>query len=365
MAATGDRAAEAGSVNSKEQPVGLVVGYGSIGRRHARVLAGMTSRLAIVNRRDTVRLQAIRDHPQAQVVPDLESLDRTDFPWSVALAVIATWGPSHAEYFHRLADRGVRRILCEKPMATSVRDAFTIVARAEREGISLGVNHCLRFANVVPALLQFFEDHSLGEPYSVVASGGASCLVTNGIHWLDFAVEMFGAEPEEVVACTRGDAINPRSPDLLYYGGSAVWRFAGDCELVMAFNNSSSVEPTVRIYLPDAIAEVSYAQAGGDVFVHSSVWRANTRPPASDPGPFGAGQRLFEGRLPGVRLFMEGIEEALWDVWDRGAARAPARTGAAAVSSVIGALLSGREGTAVRLPIDPGSTWGGERWPVS
>jgi predicted dehydrogenase len=349
----------ASPVGHKEQPIGLVVGYGSIGRRHTRVLAGMTSRLAIVNRREAIRLQATRDHPQAQVVADLETLDRSAFPWSDTLAVIATWGPSHAEYFHKLADRGVRRILCEKPMATSVCDAIAMTDRAAKMKITLGVNHCLRFANVVPALRRFLADHSLGEPSLVVASGGAGCLVTNGIHWLDFALELFEAEPDHVVARVRADAINPRSPDLRYYGGSAVWRFSGGRELTMAFSNSSSLEPTVRIYLPDGVVGISYAAAEGDVFIETDVWRTSGGPQASNLA------RLFEGRLPGVRLFMEGIGEALRDVWDGDATRAPGPSGATAVAAVIGALVSSREGVAVRLPFDPKSSWGVERWPIS
>ena len=342
-----------------ELPAGVVVGYGSIGRRHARVAAGMTSRLAIVNRSEPVRLQAAHDHPRADVVADLESLDQADFPWADTIAIIATWGPSHADYFHRLADRGVKRILCEKPMAASVHDAFEMAVRAEREGISLGVNHCLRFANVVPALRQFLADRRLGEPSSVVASGGASCLVTNGIHWLDFAVELFGAEPDDVFACLRGDAINPRSPDLLYYGGSAVWRFEGGRELLVAFSNSSSVEPTVRIYLPDSLVVISHAWSDGDVVIHVEVWGAN-----GVPGSVPLAQ-LFEGLLPGAHRFMYGIEEALRDVIDRGASRSSGLAGAMAVAAVIGALVSSREGVAVSLPIDPGSDWGAEQWPIS
>jgi hypothetical protein len=157
----------------------------------------------------------------------------------------------------------------------------------------------------------------------------------------------------------REEAINPRSPDLRYFGGNAVWRFEGGRELVVAFSNSSSIEPTVRVYLPDSVVEISHAAAEGDVFIHTNVWRTS-----------GGSQtlnlvQLFEGRLPGVRLFMEGIGEALHDVFDRGATRAPGLSGAMAVAAVIGALVSSREGVAVRLPIDPGSVWGVEQWPIS
>src|SRR5690242_456596 len=114
------------SMNTKENVrgesrhrVAVVIGYGSIGRRHARTLAALGCSLVIVNRRENVRAQAKLDHPSARVIDRLQVLDRENFDWHSSVAVIASWGPSHAAFFHMLADRGARSILCEKPMAAS------------------------------------------------------------------------------------------------------------------------------------------------------------------------------------------------------------------------------------------------------
>ena len=94
--------------------VAVVIGYGSIGRRHARTLAALGCSLVIVNRRENVRAQAKLDHSSAHVIDRLEVLDRENFDWHSSVGVIATWGPSHAAFFHMLADRGVRSILCAR-----------------------------------------------------------------------------------------------------------------------------------------------------------------------------------------------------------------------------------------------------------
>ncbi len=346
----------------------LIIGYGSIGHRHARILAALTPSLAIVNRREDVRARARRDHPGAQVVERLEELDRSSFPWESTLAVIATWGPSHAEFFHKLADRGVPHILCEKPMASSVAAACDMMVRAEREQIILGINQCMRYAGIVPALHRFFQEHELGEPVALVVEGGAGCIVTNGIHWVDFATELFGTTPQHVTATVRGEPINPRSPTLLFYGGTAIWRFDREREATISFSNRSSLEPVAYIFLRDAVAEITYASVEVDVYLHVVIRRREKASVVRFPAVTRTGQaaeKLFEGRLPGVRMFLEGIQHAMFDVLQNNACVSSAHTGVNAVESCIGALVSAREGRCVSLPSGPTSSWREEHWPIS
>ena len=346
----------------------LIIGYGSIGNRHARILGALTPSLAIVNRREDVRARALRDHPSARVVERLEDLDRSNFPWESTLAVIATWGPSHAEFFHKLADRGVRHILCEKPMASSVAAACDMKIRAERENIVLGVNQCMRYAAIVPALREFFQTHDLGEPAALVVEGGAGCVVTNGIHWVDFATELFGTTPRCVMATVRGEPLNPRSPTLLYYGGTAVWRFDGEREATLSFSNRSSLEPVAYIFLRDAVAEITYASAEGDVYLNAAIRRRDKDAVLRFPAVTRTGQateKLFEGRLPGVSMFMEGIKQAVIDVLQNNACVSSADMGVNALESCVGALVSAREGRSVDLPGGATSFWREEYWPIS
>src|SRR5688500_2003242 len=235
---------------------GLVVGYGSVGRRHAAAMAELFPELAIVEISAAARERALAAHPGSRVVASLDALGADEFRWGDSMAVIATWGPSHAALFHELADRGVRFILCEKPLAGSVADAEGMAARAAQEGITLGVHHYLRYTGIAPALRRFAEANELGEPVSVVGTGGAACLITNGIHWIDFATELFGAAPVAVMSTASGEQINPRAPDLLLAGGTAVWSFGEGREAVLSFSNRSSVALDIRVYFRNAVADV-------------------------------------------------------------------------------------------------------------
>jgi len=254
----------------------------------------------------------------------------------------------------------VRRILCEKPMASSVGDAATMVDRARRDGIALGVHHYVRYAGLAPALATLAAEHELGQPVSLVVEGGAACLLTNGIHFVDFAIELFGAEPERVVSTASGDPINPRSPDLHLYGGTAIWSFADGREAVITFSNRSSVAPSARIYYRDAVVEL-------DAMLEARVLRRDPAavqrfPAVTRTGP--ASELRFQGTVPGVRGYLDGMRRAFEDVVD-GDVLCPGEAGAAAVTACIGALVASRDGHAVTLPLDPSSKQGREPWPIS
>jgi predicted dehydrogenase len=340
--------------------VGVVVGYGSVGRKHAAEMAALFPSLAIADTKDAARRAAAEDHPGACVAGDLDGLDAAGLAWGAAVAVVATWGPTHAELFHALVDRGVRRILSEKPLAASVADACGMAARAAREGVRLEVHHYFRYAGMGESIRRLLAEHGLGEPVSLVVTGGAACGVTNGIHWLDLASELFGAEPRSVVADLRSRPINPRSPDLGFYGGTAVWDFGGDRSLTLSLSNDSSVAMEARLYMRDAVAELDenlrarLRRRPGDTGTDRPVTRT------------GAAQEvLFEGVLPGTRGYREGIRLALETVRSDSPPVCPAAVGAAAVSGCVGALVASREKRRIPLPIDPNGAWGREAWPIS
>jgi predicted dehydrogenase len=341
--------------------VGLVLGYGSIGRVHARVMRPLVEALVIVDGDEQARTRAGQDHPDTRVAADLDALRPGEVAWSAALAVIATWGPSHAALFHRLVDRGVRRILCEKPLAASVADADGMVARAWSEGVALVSHHYMRYSGFTAALGRLAAEHRVGEPLAVVVDGGATCLVTNGLHWIDFARQLFGGQPERVVSTARSEPINPRSSTLGFYGGSVTWSFADGRMLTLAFSNLSSVYPVTRVHFRHAVASIDYYY---DVQLTGRNRDAVDRfPSVTRTGP--ADEVLFKGPLPGVLGVDESLTLALTELQRGETELCPGRDAASAVNACIGMLVAGRDGRAVDLPLDGCGEVGREAWPIS
>lgn len=340
----------------------LLIGYGSVGRRHAAALADMFPSLAIVETDSAARERARAAHPTSKVGSALAELDAERFPWRDTVAVIATWGPSHARLFHELADLGVRSVLCEKPLASSAADADAMVARAAREGITLVVNHYLRYTGIAAALRGFAAEQTLGEPVALVGTGGAVCLATNGIHWIDFAAELFAVDPSSVTGSAFGEEINPRAPELLIVGGTAVWSFGSGREAVLSFNNRSSVALNLQVYFRDAVADVR-ADDGVVRIARRDRDAVAAYPAVTRCGP--ASELLFDGRLPDTTGAAGTGVRAIREAAGSGPVTASGRVGAAAVSAVIGALIAGRERRAIELPLSPGSPWHAEEWRIS
>jgi predicted dehydrogenase len=349
-------------MRNKNLLTGLVIGYGSVGRRHAEAIEDFCGSLVIVDTNAASRSLACQRHPEAYVKGSLEELDEAGHPWPDTLAVIATWGPSHGHIFHQLVDRGVKHILCEKPFACSIAHAECMARRAQEESVALAVHHFVRYTRLAPALRKFAEDHSLGDPVALQATGGAACLATNGIHWIDFASEIFGASPERVISTSYGEYINPRSSDLLLVGGTAVWSFDGGREAIIALTNRSSLALTVRVLFPDALVETDADAA------HVVIRRRDHESVARYPAVTRTGRAtelLFEGALPGMRTYPEAMRAALEEVASGRVDISPALSGVQAVSSVIGALLASRERRSIDLPLVPHSAFGRETWPIS
>ena len=116
-----------------------VLGLGAMGRRHLRAVSQVPALelVAIADRRPE-SLEAAGVSPGV-----LRGVD----PFSVLqaarpdLVVIATHAPSHHVLTQAALDAGARRVLCEKPMASSVAEADAMVEAARAKGARLAVNH--------------------------------------------------------------------------------------------------------------------------------------------------------------------------------------------------------------------------------
>jgi predicted dehydrogenase len=127
---------------------------------------------------------------------------------------IATPNTLHRELAERAAAMGVH-VLCEKPLATTVRDAEAIVAAARRNHIKLMTAYRLHFEAANLKAIEAVRSGKIGElkyftsEFSMqVKKGnirlqekmGGGPLFDLGIYSLNAARYIFGAEPLEVMA---------------------------------------------------------------------------------------------------------------------------------------------------------------------
>jgi predicted dehydrogenase len=346
---------------SDDEP-SILIGYGSIGRQHAQVLSTRPTPLLVVDRDPAAIERVHAAHPDALVVADLDAAAGLGWSFDRSLAVVATWGPSHRALFDDLADRGVRKVLCEKPLASSVSDGVAMLDRARREEIDLGVNYTRRYMGHADGLLELARQNRLGEPTGVVVHGGARGLVTNGIHLLELVCDLFGENPASVVSTAQGQALNPRSPDLMLYGGMACWTFASGRECVVNLSLGSRLKEWMVVYFRDGRIDVADASS-------CRVWSSNDAESSQDLGPTAqtrAATRLgYEGPIPGAvdpATAIGRVLDALASA-DHGVLRPQDHL--RSLDGCIGALLAGERRESVSLPLQPGSPEADRRWPIS
>jgi len=238
--------------------IGLIIGVGSIGRRHAEVMSRRYSRLFVVDFNSKAR-QWASEQFQTQVmcaasldeIADLVRVEASD-----VTAVIATWGPTHFSSYTQLVDLGVKRVFCEKPLATSLRQLRVMRDLCRQHEVALTAGLHFRYRGMAEFIRRVAGEHLGGVPSTFVVDGGARCIATTGSHWLDLAIVVFGATPSAVVASLSSDSVNPRSPELRYWDGTASWEFPGGQRVTLTFDNSSSVHEQARFYSPTGVLEI-------------------------------------------------------------------------------------------------------------
>ncbi len=184
-----------------------VVGVGSLGRHHARILASLPGiRLAGLLDLDAARAQAVATQHGTQAFATLDAmLD------AVEAVVIATPTSSHEEVALAALAAGAH-VFVEKPIAPSLDAADRILEAAEAAGRVVQVGHVERFNGALRAARSyldtplFIESHRLA-PF-VPRSTDVAVVLDLMIHDVDL-VRALVDRPIESIAATGVPVITP------------------------------------------------------------------------------------------------------------------------------------------------------------
>ena len=186
-------------LNTPSKPRVAVVGAGSFGRNHLRIIhQSEHAELAGVLDSNPERAAEAASSNSCPVLTSLEEL-----AGKADAAVVATPTNTHAEIGRRLMELGVD-VLIEKPLARTIDEARMLVETAERTGRILQVGHLERFNPAVAALEKvithplFFEVHRLSEfsPRSL----DVDVVLDLMIHDIDIVLTLTKQLPEEIRA---------------------------------------------------------------------------------------------------------------------------------------------------------------------
>ena len=121
------------------------------------------------------------------------------------LVIVGTWTETHAEIGIRAARGGARVIVCEKPLAASLKDAASLITACKRRGAGLIVNHERRYDPRYAKIRSMIEEGLIGQVRTVHASiltggfravsraeMGGGPLLHDGTHMIDIIRFLFG-----------------------------------------------------------------------------------------------------------------------------------------------------------------------------
>ena len=183
-----------------------VVGFGAIGRHHARNLRQLPG----------VTLVGVTD-PSPMALGQADALGFTTFETTTALldagldaAVICVPTNLHESVAEEFVDRSCA-LLVEKPLAHTMLAAKRLMARCARAGVPLMVGYVERYNPAMEAVRDFVAGGNLGKLISMSARRvgvlpprirDASVLIDIGVHDIDIAAFITGARLN--LLCAQG-----------------------------------------------------------------------------------------------------------------------------------------------------------------
>jgi predicted dehydrogenase len=231
-----------------------VIGVGSLGRHHARILAALPeARLAAVVDCNADRAREIG--VQHGVTP---LTDHRDLDPGIEAVTVAVPTSDHAAVVSACLARGWA-VLVEKPMAARLEEAEAMLAEAERAGCLLCVGHTERFNPAVRAVAarardpRFIEAHRLG--VFTARSTDVDVVLDLMIHDLDVILSLVPSPLETV------DAVGVHALTDKVDIANARLRFANGCVAnVTASRISTDRVRKLRIFEAASYTSIDYAQ---------------------------------------------------------------------------------------------------------
>ena len=141
----------------------------------------------------------------ADVLPDVrgytdyrEMLEREELD----VISVATPDDRHAQIVVDAVNAGVRGIVCEKPIASTLADADRMIAAVEAAGVPMLVDHTRRWMFPWVQVAEVIASGEIGDVQRIVANQGGprAMLFRNGTHMFDTILWFAGGTPTAVYA---------------------------------------------------------------------------------------------------------------------------------------------------------------------
>jgi hypothetical protein len=230
----------------------VIIGYGSIGKKHAHFLETLCKTLILVdpNFANTDAINGTTPFQNVETYVDI-SLVPYKFEFNDVI-IVANWGPDHLSTLEIVVRKGAKQIVLEKPCADSLQELDEIWQLNINYKLKIAVNQGWYYTNLGSRINKLSTSLDLGQIFSIWISGGARCLSTAGSHWVNLTNQIFNSNPLEINGHGSTHKINPRGTHLAYVEGVFSYLYPNNKRLSISLTNSSSISGEINMLWKNA-----------------------------------------------------------------------------------------------------------------
>jgi scyllo-inositol 2-dehydrogenase (NAD+) len=330
-----------------------VLGVGEMGRRHAENLRRLVPQARLVAVADVAASRAAQTAAELEIDHSFASLEDMLACPGVDAVVIATPDKFHAKAIQTVAAAG-KDILCEKPIAITLDDAYESLAAAAKAKVRLQIGFMRHYDPAYQAAMKRIEGGEIGDPVIFKSVGrdkdvppiaayqsnvNGMLFYNNTIHDFDLARWMMRDEVTEVHAYTTV-AIRP---ELAKYGDVV----ASVVNLKYAQGAIGNVESYVQaIYAYDVRTEIVGSK--GSIFVGSL-----NKTPATFLAAHGSTEILADHFLSRFAdAYLSEVTDFVHNMLNDHPPRVPGEDGLKALAIAVAAEQSHRKGKPCEVKLD-------------
>lgn len=156
----------------------FLIGFGRMGQRHYEVLKNIGIK--------DVLIFDINTNNTAVKIYSPDTFQEYLNVHCPDLVIVSSTAPSHAEYIQLAVSTGVKYILCEKPICTSLAAAENLKNILEKSPqTKIAVNHQMRFMEQYTHIKKMINEDGFGTLGSISIQAGNFGAAMNGTHYFE------------------------------------------------------------------------------------------------------------------------------------------------------------------------------------
>jgi len=189
---------------------------------------------------------------------DINKLLSREQPEIISIAVPTDF---HYTVFQEIIKSRLRAIICEKPIAASLKDALNMLALSEKHNCVLLINYMRRYEPGVLSVKKAIDQGEIGDIYKGVVWYSKG-LLNNGSHFIDLLLYLLGDVcGKEIIETGRRWNSNDPEPDIrLRFKKASIYFFSAR-EECFSLNN---------MRLIGTQGEICYEEGGNEISIRKT-----------------------------------------------------------------------------------------------